>query len=59
MPPVARKRGLKDYLSKTTFHFVMRYEVRASDQNGKDWVHINMLLNQLPNLLQYFLVKVI
>lgn len=56
---VAKKRGLKDYLSKTTFHFGMWQKVPARDQNGNGWVHINMLLNQMSNLLQYFLVKVI
>jgi len=46
-PPVAIKHGLKDYLSKTTFHFGMWYKVPARDQNRNDWVHINMFLNQL------------
>jgi len=57
--PVAIKHGLIDYLSKTTFHFGMWYKVPARDQNGKDWVYINILLSQVSNLLKYFLVKVI
>ena len=56
---IAIKQCLKDYLSKTTFHLVMWYVVPARDQNGNDWVCINMLLNQLSKLLQYFLFRVI
>jgi hypothetical protein len=56
---VAIKHGLKDNLSETTFHFGMWQKMPARDQNGNDWVRIIMLLNQLSNLLQYFLVKVI
>jgi hypothetical protein len=45
--PVAIKHDLKDYLSKTTFHFGMLFVVPATDQSGNNWVYTNMLLNQL------------
>jgi hypothetical protein len=50
--PVAIKHGLKNYLSKTTFHFGMLYVVPTRDQSGNDWVYTNMFLNQLS--LSYY-----
>jgi hypothetical protein len=45
--PVAIKHDLKDYLSKTTFHFGKLCVVPARDQIGNNWMYTNMLLNQL------------